>query len=567
VRTSSIVIAAALLTSSATAATHNVPGDFATIAAAAAAAVDGDVIKISKGTYAESVTTHLRLTFVGQKGTIWDGYFGAAHNSQLTATADNVTVKGIEFRHGIMPVTITGDDASISGCTFRACEVGVMIDGARGDVSKNLFTGLTDSNSDMWAIEIVGPDSVVHDNEVTLSYPFGVHLDAESSGTATLTCNVFETNEYYGNIYVENATAPMIKKNEMSNCHMEAAAIDVDNCNGAMVIGNVLSNMNYYVYYGIDVDGDQATVSKNVLESLNCYSGDHYGIQVSGNDAKVDKNKISATGAGEEYETYGIYISGDNASASKNKISYLGGGGEYLYGIRISGDDATASQNDVHHLNDEATYAIYCTGDRFRCEKNDIHHIMDGYGVYVSGDDFKILDNTLKKGAYDAYGIYATGDATTPGAAVIKGTSVTNFACTSIEVSGNGTDVSDNKVKTCAYYGIAISGNDNALKNNTVCGVTDDAYYIDGDNNTLTKCVAKDADNDGYEISGDANSLISCEAKNCAAEGFDNGGGTNTNVRKCRFMGSRIDYAGDNNVNDDIKNKYQTGGPGTAPEL
>ena len=567
-RPSSIVIATALLAGTATAATHDVPGDFATITAAEAAAADGDVIKIAKGTYAESVTTSLQLTFVGQKGTIWDGFFGATDNAHLVATADNVKVKGIDFRHGLKPISITGDDASVTDCIFRSCDTGVLIDGARGNVSKNEFSGLENSSTDEWAVEILGPDSVVRDNEVTISYAFGVHVDAESGGTTTVEGNVFETNQYYGYILVENAAAPMIKKNEMRNCYVEDSVIDVDNCDDAMVIGNVLTHMNYYVYYCIDVDGDRATVSKNVLESLNCYSGDHYGIYVSGDDAKVEKNKISATGAGEDYDTWGIYVSGADASVKKNSISHLGGGGDSIYGIEVSGDDAKVCQNDVRYLNDEETMGIVVGGDRAMVAKNDVSFVMVGAAIDVTGNDFRILDNNLKNGSYDCYGIDASGSGTSPGSAEIKGNSVYNFVYTGIYSSGNDVDMSNNKVKTCADDAFYISGDNNVLKNNSACKMWGDAFHINGDNNTLTKCVAKDADKDGFDINGIGNTLISCDAKNCAAEGLDNGGtSTGTNVRKCRFTGCRIDYAGDGAINDDIKNKYGSGGPGTVPEI
>ena len=567
-RTTLLIATLALGASTSDAATHDVPGDFPTIAAAVAAAADGDVIKIAKGTYAESVVTNLELTFVGQKGTIWDGYFGAADNDQLTATANNVSVKGIEFRHGGEPISITGDDASISGCTFRSCETGVVIDGARGKVTKNEFTGLESTSSSAWAIEILGGDSVVADNEVVVSYCFGVHLDAESAGTTTFTDNEFETNQYYGYFLVENAAAPRIEKNVISNCYMEEAVIDVDNCDDAKVVGNVLSHMNYDVYTVIDVDGDRAIVSKNVLESLNCYSDDHYGIYVAGSDAKIEKNKLDFNGAGEDYDTWGIYVSGANAKVKKNKISHLSGGGDSTYAIEIAGDDAEICQNDVRHLNDEETNGIYVMGNRATVAKNDLAYLMYGYAIYVSGDDYMVTDNSLKKGNYDAAGILTEGDATGPGLARVKGNSAYNFVYTALQVNGSGVEVCNNKVKTIADTAIEINGDNNTLKNNTACKSQDDAFDISGNGNTLTKCVAKDSDKDGFDINGDGNTLIGCEAKNCAAEGLDNGGSsTNTNVRKCRFFGSRIDYAGDGAINDDIKNKYGSGSAGTVPEI
>ncbi len=545
-------------------AVRKVPQQYPTINAAVTAANNGDVIKIAKGRYQEAVATTKRLTFEGVNGTIWDGFYSASHHDQLDATANNVTVKGIEFQNGLAPIAITGNNALVTDCVFNGSGYGVNVEGAGAEVSHNLFKGLY---YDVDTIVILGADAVVDRNEVIDGYSAWISVDAGNGGTATVTNNVMNTNQYYAHIAVSNAAAPLIKKNKVLNTYASDSVIDVTNCDDAEVSGNTLCNINYDVYEGIYVQGERALVTKNTIENLHCYADEITCIWVEGDDARVTRNKVLGCGAGEDYDTYGIYVDGSEALVEKNLVEDLGGGGNNTYGIEVDGADMRVAKNTVRNINDEYGLGIYLYGDRARVEKNKVSNVMYWPLLEVDGNDFRIEDNVLKDGAYNSGGLDVEGVATSPGAAVIRSNTVNNIAGYGMYLGVDGVNIQGNSVKHTADEGIYLYGANNVLKDNKVSNTLDDSYYVDGTGNSFSKCTAQDASRDGFDIIGDLNSLDKCKVTNCAAEGLDNGDGTNTTATDCVLKGSRIDYAGDGGMASDTGTTYQTGGAGVAPEI
>ncbi|GMV81221.1 MAG: hypothetical protein AMXMBFR7_24050 [Planctomycetota bacterium] len=585
------VLLACLLSMPAWAATLNVPSQFATIAAAEAAAVDGDTIKIAKGRYNEAVTTAKMLSFVGGKGTIWDGFDGM---DQLVATANNVTVSGIEFQLGDLPVSITGDNATVTKCIFNGSDEGVFIDGANATVTGNRFQGLNNS-SDTFAIEVTGPNALVDKNDMSYCYMFGIFVDAESLGGATVTGNIMDTNQYYGRIEVANATAPVVSKNRISNCYADDDLILVGG-DDAKVESNILENVSYGIVSGITVNGDRALVNKNRLVNLYNYSSDFTCIQVNGQDAQATGNWIRKCGAGSDSDGVGIYVVGhnamllangvvglsgaggfsdsvgihvvgNNAMLKANRVVDLGGGGEESTALWIDGNDGTIANNIVDTIMDEYCYGIYVSGDRATIDRNQLYRLLYESFIEVDGDDFVISGNKIAHGAYACIGIVASGSATGSGLARIEKNTISNLSETAIELSGDGVMLTGNKVTKIADYGIDITGSDNTLSGNLVTRTYDDAFQISGDNNILSANRAFVGSKDGFDInSGDANTLNKCSASGYVGEGLDNGG-TNTTATGCKFSNNRIDYAGAGNMADDTGTTFGTGGPAQAQEV
>jgi len=559
-----ISVLAAGAAGTAGAAVINVPGDQPSITAAVAAASNGDTIQISQGRWQEAVTTSKELTFKGESGTIWDGYFAAANHSQLTATANNVRVTGIAFQNGVVPVVITGDDAKINKCDFRGSDQGVYLTGARAEVSQNLFHG---QQGFTYTIEIHGPDAAVEKNDLLDNYFAGILIDAQGAGTATVNRNRQDTTQDLLTIGVFNATAPMITKNQLLHGYQSGRCIDVINCDDAEISGNRLVNINYSVSSGISVIGNNARIYKNVLDNLEIYNADHVAIFVQGNDAVASKNKIVSCSGGADSDTRGISIIGSGASVIKNKISYLGGGGDETTGIQVSGAACEVSKNKLDHFNDEYTNGIYITGNNSVVNKNKMTNFLDGYPIEVQGDDFNISNNTIKNGAYDCQAIYTSGNATGPGTALIAGNTISNLGYDAMYHAGNGVAINHNTLRHIAGIGIQVSGNNNSLLQNEVRETQNDCYYVGGAGNSLNQCSAKDSARDGFDIaSGAGNVLDQCSAKGCVAEGLDNGG-TATVATNCVLKGSRIDYAGAGNMANDAGTTYNTGGPGTNAEI
>ncbi|MBI4880406.1 MAG: hypothetical protein HY812_12225 [Planctomycetes bacterium] len=546
-------------------AVRKVPQQYSSIDDAVAAANDGDVIKIAKGRYQESVSTSRSLTFQGEKGTIWDGFFSDNHFDHLSATANNVTVKGIEFQNGGTPVRIIGDNASVTGCTFRGSKDGVIVDGVSAEVSKNLFSGL---QRDDLVIMIDGPGAVVDKNRVEDGAGAWISVDAEDAGSATVTNNVLDTSLDNAQISVSNATAPVVKKNKILNAYASYPVIHVANCDGALVSGNTLSNINYVIDAGIDVSGEHATVTKNRLEVLYCHSGDLACIRVSGGAAKITRNKVMSCGAaGDVHNAWGIYATGNDTVVEKNLVEDLCGGGDETFGIEVIGDDTMVAKNTVRNLTDKHAAGVLLSGNRVRAQKNKISKVMFYPLLQVLGSDFRIEDNVLKGSAHDSIGLYAGGAATSPGAAVILDNTVSNVGGQGMVLAIDNVIVRDNVVKHAAGLGCQILGNDNVLQDNQTSDSLDDGFNVVGAGNSLSNCSARSADRDGFDITGNLNTLNKCQATDCAAEGLDNGDGTSTTAANCTLKGSRIDYAGDGGMINDSGTTYQTGGPGTVPEI
>ena len=559
-----ISVLAAGAAGTAGAAIINVPGDQPSIAAAVAAASNGDTILIAKGRWQEAMTTTKELNFRGESGTIWDGYFGATHNGQLNATANNVTVQGIEFQNGSVPIAITGDDAQVTGCSLRGSTDGVWVDGSRAQVSKNRFYGQQGSN---YTIEIHGPDSVVEKNEILDNDYAGIFVDAESAGTATVARNVQDTSQDLLTITVYNASAPLITKNKLLHGYQTGSCIDVVNCDNAEISGNRLMNINYRVVSGISVVGNNARIYKNVLDNLQISSGDHTAISVTGNDADASRNTIVSCCGGANFDTWGILIQGSGAGVMKNKISHLGGGGGGCTGIQVSGTACEVSKNKLDHFNDMYTDGIYIVGNNSVVNKNTLTNLLNGYSIEVLSDDFSVSNNTIKNGAYGCQAINTFGSATGPGTALIEGNSISNLGYDAVTHFGNGVAIQHNTLRHIAGTGVYVGGNNNSLLQNEIRDTQNDCYRIDGAGNTLDRCSAKNSARDGFDITfGAGNTLNQCEAKGCVAEGLDNGG-TATVATNCVLKGSRIDYAGAGNMANDAGTTYKTGGPGTNAEI
>ncbi len=559
-----LVVAFALAGGSAHAAIIDVPADQPTIGAAVAAASNGDTIRLAKGRHQDAVVTSKSLKFVGKDGAIWDGFFGGSHHDHLIATANGVTLRNIEFQNGELPVKVVGDDTVVTRCRFRATARGVVVTGARTEVSRNVFELLRDSYT---VIDLAGPGARVERNVMLACYYAGIFIDAKSLGTATVANNLMQSpgEELY--IEVMNATAPRIVGNRLRDGYQSGDCISAVNCDDAFISDNRIENVNYAVEHGIFVSGARARIQDNSLDGVLMYSADMVAIGVTGADARIVNNRIKNCGSGEDYDTYGIDVLGANARIEHNAITQLGGGGNRTYGIHVAGNDCAIVSNALDHFCDEYTFGVRVEGQRAAVVRNRISTLMYGAMCQVTGDDFTISRNTIRDGAYSTDPVITIGNATAPGNAVIERNVISNAGEDGIDQTGNGVVVRRNRIRGVNGYGIDSLGTNVRIESNVVTSVKEDAFYVVGAGTVVTRCVAIRAGHDGFDLSGAGLVFDGCRAIDCVAEGFDNGGGTATVVTNCTFRRSRIDYAGSNDIANDAGTVFSTGGKTTEPEI
>ncbi len=200
-------------------ATREVPGTYATIQAAIAAAVNGDVVNVAAGTYNENVVVNKEITLQGAGATT---IIAPAAGLGVVVSANNVTLQNFlvtgATNHGVYAgtvsnLTITNITASANGTGNKRS--GVALQNVTGTT---VLTGITATNNEGHGLEIGNGSAGVQvvggtfsGNGVAADYTTGagilVYADAGKStnGTVirgTLTAN----NNKIAGIYVTAAS-------------------------------------------------------------------------------------------------------------------------------------------------------------------------------------------------------------------------------------------------------------------------------------------------------------------------------------------------------------------------
>ncbi|MBI4149476.1 right-handed parallel beta-helix repeat-containing protein, partial [Candidatus Woesearchaeota archaeon] len=117
----------------------NVPGDQPNIAAAVAAASNGDTIIVAAGAYAETVTVSKEVSIIGTNATLAP----AADSSGFIITASNVTIQGFTIQ-----VADTADGAPVT--------MGIQLNNAPNGRIQNNTINTTGQAMGVW---VCGSDS------------------------------------------------------------------------------------------------------------------------------------------------------------------------------------------------------------------------------------------------------------------------------------------------------------------------------------------------------------------------------------------------------------------------
>ncbi|MFH1725631.1 MAG: NosD domain-containing protein [Elusimicrobiota bacterium] len=162
---------------SASAATLDVPADYATIQAAVDAAQAGDTVLVAPGTYPESVALKAGVNLQGSGAEV------------TTIEGDGTLVDGL---YGFTCTVLGADDSAISGFTITGSEEGITNIYASPIITKNILTG----NKLSGISNRHDSAPIITDNVVTRNGIIGVNNYTRSR--AIITNNTIADNREYG---------------------------------------------------------------------------------------------------------------------------------------------------------------------------------------------------------------------------------------------------------------------------------------------------------------------------------------------------------------------------------
>lgn len=272
---------------------------------------------------------------------------------------------------------------------------------------------------------------------------------------------------------------------------------------------------------GLDIDGAQLTVRKNVLR--DCSSD---GILAINATSSVFASNVVDTVGGT-----GIVLAGTSITVEKNSVRCCDAG------IDVAGTSAFIRSNTVRDT--------------------------QGRGIEVDGLSSYLLKNKVERAI--GQGILVLGDS-----AVFESNVALRCGDFGIGLSGNSALFVKNTVLDCCVGGenggISALGASIALEKNVArrCG---DGIRVNGNSAFLSGNVASQNAVDGFEIAGGSTIALSGNvAIGNGAEGIDNEG-TSTALIGNVCKGNRIDITSANAPLQFENNVYVTGGPNVAPEV
>ena len=286
----SACIALLALAAPAAADTIKVPKDFATINEAVAAAVAGDTVSVSKGTYVEQVVVAVSgIKLVGKQAVIDAEYGGACIDIQ----ADDVGVSGFTLVNGTTCLFAQGSNINVSKCQVHNAGInGISISGGAAVISGNTVTACG-NNGIQYVREAIG-DSLIEKNTSTQNGVDGISATGDG---LTLSKNRCELNAARGilvNVQAlsgDGAPASPPVTVEKNTCRSNDAGLFL--LNGTASVVTISKNdCSDNGDRGLIVDAIDPVITGNSCED-NINSGMH--LLTSG--AEASKNVCSGNGA------------------------------------------------------------------------------------------------------------------------------------------------------------------------------------------------------------------------------------------------------------------------------
>ncbi|MBI4880721.1 MAG: right-handed parallel beta-helix repeat-containing protein [Planctomycetes bacterium] len=334
-----------------------VPGDHATIQAAVNAAVAGDVVEVSKGTYFENVTITAKsgITLRAKKGdtvTIDAGGSGMPLKIQLS---NYVTVQGLRLRHtgdslGLMIDTgafinvtkCTVDD--VAGTGISAEGSGIVIDdctvkntGGAGiflEASNSVIRDCTARNSAAQGIVVYGSVNTIEGNSIA-DVSVGVLLGGAESCASCLVVDNRVEDATDGIFLNGNAAGNSVLDNTIEDAKFDGVELQTGAENN-IISGNTIRSVGEN---GLECDSAYCIYSKNSIKSP---TGGGVVIEANADSCQFHKNTVISAGGD------GFHVDGSLNSLLENQAKKSG-----AYDL----DDNTAPGSNVYLNNKFKTFA------------------------------------------------------------------------------------------------------------------------------------------------------------------------------------------------------------------
>ena len=374
-RTAPTLLVLLALAAPAAADTLKVPADFATIGDAVAAAVDGDTINVSKGTYLETVSVAVpNLKLVGKNATIDAQFAGTC----LNIDANGVSVSGFTLANGTNGIFASGSDITISKCKVYTCQAaGISAEGAPVTISGNTVQGC--GGDGISYLHSLPGDSLIEKNTCQQNNGDGIEVTGDAT---TISKNRCERNEAIGiNVFVDSLSLfdlpvdqpVLIEKNTCDGNDESGAEVLNGTASAVTIEKNSFSNN---CGDGLFCDALNVVISKNT-----CDDNLDDGMDLAVTGTQIEKN--SASGNQDDGISIGSALD-------------LGNGGGFGTGNDNTATDNTCKDNRGDGIvigvgNDDTLAGNKCTGN-----------LDDGIDVdSVASTNTAVLDNTCSDNGHE----------------------------------------------------------------------------------------------------------------------------------------------------------------------
>ncbi len=501
--------------SAASAATLNVPADFASIQAAVDAAAPGDTVAVRARdrSYLESVEVSTPgITILGVQGRpVVDGFDLSTSDATVQVQADGVQVRNLAIRNE------DGYDCDANGCVVR-------------DVS---FRGFFSSD----CVEIDGDNARVLGTNMVNCGNQGIDVNGANARVLRNTIDGIDAD-----CINVNGPSPDVVGNRVSRCE-DDQGIEVDNGDEALVEGNVVRRTDSG---GVFVEGDDVLVRENdvgVMDS-RCYelSGDggafdgnigtdcDGGLQATGVRWKIRENQFA-----DVHDSACIRVQNRQGLVAENLID------DCYKGIELQ-SEGVVRDNQISDVFADDGIGINCS-DEFNDPDPPDPAACDGVRVTGNvvagaGDDDSgisvfiefgtgtaiIKDNTVRDTFDDGIEAFMSNG-------LVQGNVVTRAGAEEeegIDVFGGGNVIQDNVSTRNGGDGILVRTNNdgdggNVIANNTVEQNDQDGIRTLGVGDLVSGNVATANNGDGIEIDGTIvdviDNLASGNRIDCATDG------------------------------------------------